>query len=1089
MATLKDKTGDLYQRTALRVANKLRSTVARIENRSTDLDNTRSSAFPRQIRQLNFASHSDLALRERVAEMKALSPIAGPTGETDLLAETFAIVSVAVQRRLGAWKLFEADSVPQRFGSYIDLASEILSSQTANDDSEHSDAADELSYSENALVEGIISVRKRGRTECASDILLEADFYKALSEIDDEGDLEFRPTGEQLIAGRLLYQGNIVEMDSGEGKTVAAAFPAALHAIRGSAVHIITSNDYLAVRDAEFLAPVYESLGLSVGFVAGYMSDDERRYAYQQNVVYGTLREFAFDYLRDNLRMPNDIGVQGPLNVVIVDEADHALIDQASTPLIISGQPVGNRRGLKKAMAAIEALVACQRTLAREMESVVDSGSTELKAIIPSVVRLLMANPDSESLSASFAAQPSLYRRALALFDDETEEADSRLTADLYYIVDPRSESVVLTELGHEFLENRLGPVFDTSRLERELASIQTSEGLSSHERKKLSGRIKRRIAAQYGQMNQLQQLLRAFVMVMRDVDYLVDDGQVVLIDELTGRTLPDNIYNRGLHAAVQAKERVAIDPERETLAQISVQGFINNYTNVSGMTGTALDAKDEFIRQYGLSVQRVQSNLRPVRIDYGTRVYSSSDDKLAAIADEVRQCHLVGRPVLVGTLTIEQTQRISELLNAAEISHQILSAGGGSTEAGIIQSAGMLGAVTLATNVAGRGTDIPLQPGLNDNILEGYIALIRRLFGEGAGRIRLECSSVDERSLICAALLGVGYANLTEVSHEGRPSLNVYEDDASANAPAKVIEFGLGLHVIGTELNQSSRIDLQLRGRSGRQGAPGTTRFIASMEDQLLAYRRGEATYIRDEPRLDEAGRTFFEGSNVQGHVAKMQRSLSDDDAVERNMLAEYMRLQEAQTAAYYRDRQRIFSLDSFHDIRESCVRGVSQRLVEEFLPDLGISDYRGQFQNLSEELQVEFAIDVSELDGLSALDMPDEISDLILDALDEKFRYIGSVEHHAFERQLYLQTSDEHWRDHISMTQELMMSVSLAGQDRKHAAAEFALRSFQAYETLKEDTIDDFIRKLFQFPAEELKSPTETTRALDEDLAGILA
>jgi len=1090
MAKSSDKSNSQNKGAIPRLAGQLRAVISRMESGSEGQSNPRITAFVSRVRQYCFASYSDLDLRERVAGLRAASPA---HGEPNHLEETFAITDESVKRRLGAWKLFETETESAGFIKYRELAVEFLESRDARvsgDDPAPEFSSQDLSDSETALVNGIAQVMKDGQTEHSSDILLQADFYMALPGVDDTDSLKFEPTDEQLIAGHLLFEGNIVEMDSGEGKTVAAAFPAVLHAIRGKAVHIITSNDYLATRDAEYLAPVYESLGLSVGFVAGYMSDEERRYAYTQNIVYGTLREFAFDYLRDNLRMPNADRVQGSLDVVIVDEADHALIDQASTPLIISGQPAGYRRGLRKAVAAIESLVSRQMALAAEIESDVAAGSSDSKKTLFNIAMLLVANPESEALGKCFAAAPETYGRALNLIDDENEESDSQLTAGLYYIVDPRSESVSLTELGYRFLEDGLGTVFDTSGLEYELDAVLSNADLDVRERKRLSARLRRRIATQYGQMNQLYQLLRAFVLVKRDVDYLVDDGKVVLVDELTGRTLPDNIYNRGLHAAVQAKERVAIEPERETLAQISVQGFLKQYSLLSGLTGTALDAKDEFMRQYGLDVVRIASSRLPIRIDFGTRVYKTNDDKLAAIVDEIAQCRLVGRPVLVGTLTVQQSQKLSDLLRDAGISHETLDASSDAAEARIIKNAGSFGAVTLATNVAGRGTDIALEPGLDDKIIQGYVALVKSTLSGSADQIQLHCSSAEERSLLSMAMTGE-CLHITEEWDDANvgPYLIVSNTVGASRTSAVRIEFGLGLHVVGTELNQSSRIDRQLRGRSGRQGAPGTTRFIVSMEDQLLAYRRGEAAYVGDQPQTDSAGRTYFEGSGVQRHVRNLQRNQSDDDASERDILNEYMRLQEAQTAAYYSSRSSIFQVDSFHEVCENHLREVCRRLVDEFFPDLGVSDYHGQFQRLCEEVRTEFGVDVSELDGLSATELAGEMGDMLLDVLDEKFEAVDAENLDALKRQLYLQISDEQWRDHLGIMQELMLSVSLTGQDRKHAVAEYAIRSHQKYETLSGDVADEFICKLFQFPAGDLVTPDGQKRLLDGEVAGILA
>ncbi|MCH8063931.1 MAG: hypothetical protein IH861_15670, partial [Chloroflexi bacterium] len=631
----------------------------------------------------------------------------------------------------------------------------------------------------------------------------------------------------------------------------------------------------------------------------------------------------------------------------------------------------------------------------------------------------------------------------------------------------------------------------DTSHLESELAAVESRGDIGAKERKRLIAGLRRRTSRQYGRMNQLHQMLKAYALVKRDVDYLVDDGNIVLIDELTGRTLPDNIYNRGLHAAIQAKERVPVEPERETLAQISVLGFVKQYSTVAGLTGTALDARDEFKSDYGLTVVRVPATRPRVRTDFGTRVYQTNDDKLAAIVDEIKNCRRVGRPVLAGTLTIEQSERLRDMLIDAGIPHDLLNAANDAAEARIVRNAGSFGAVTLATNMAGRGTDIVLQPDLNDRIVEAYVALVRDLLNDGLDRVQLDCSSDAECSLLIAALSQSGYLAVRGTRDVGPESttLIISMNTGEMLTPGTIVEFGLGLHVIGTELNQSSRIDGQLRGRSGRQGAPGTTRFIVSMEDQLLAFRRGEASYIGDTPLTDAAGRTYYEGRGVQRHVVRMQRNLSEDEAAERDRSNEYMRIQEAQTFAHYEARQNVFDADSFNSICQGYIRDLAHRLVGEFFPDLGVSDYEAQFGRLSEELWTDFGVDCNHLEGLSALRLADAITDVLQGRLDEVRGYIGEDRLDALERQLYLQTSDEHWRDHIGNMQELMLSVSFAWQGRKHAAAEYAYRSHEAYESLREDVDDDFLRRLFRFPVEDLARPAEPTQTLEKEVAGILA
>ena len=530
----------------------------------------------------------------------------------------------------------------------------------------------------------------KSRVAYPADILLSAEFYRSLSSLDVDGTVDFRATDEQLLAGRAMCGRNVVEMDAGEGKTIAAAFTAVWYALRGSSVHVVTANDYLASRDANWLAPVYESLGLTVGAVLGYMDDDERRNAYRQQIVYGTLREFGFDFLRDNLKHPPSAPVQGPLEAAIVDEVDYVLIDQALTPLIVAGDSHVNMRAFERVRDAVSGLVLRQSAAVRELIRRVDRGDGDRQSQDALLAELYLADPQHARLASHFAADPGARRRVRGLVDSaQTCDSDRRLDSGLLYTVDPEGRSVTLTDRGQRCLERALGPIFDCVEVDRHLAAVQSDDRLPLGERLRRRDRLIKRAYRGYGRLNQVQQMLRAYALLKRDVDYVVVDGEIVLIDELTGRTLPENRYQHGLHAALEAKEGVEVRPESEVLAQISVPGMAARYSQMSGMTGTAVDSGDELRRQYGLRVVRIDPHRGSRRTDYGHRVYETRGDKLAAILDEVRRCRIVGRPVLVGTLTIEQSEEISRALTGAGVPHNLLNAVNDAEEAKIVRDAG----------------------------------------------------------------------------------------------------------------------------------------------------------------------------------------------------------------------------------------------------------------------------------------------------------------------------------------------------------------------------------------------------------------
>ena len=490
------------------------------------------------------------------------------------------------------------------------------------------------------------------------------------------GGPRFRVTDEQVAAGLLMYGGVVVEMGAGEGKTVAGAFPAAFHALTGGGVHVVTANDYLAARDAELLSSTYGALGLEVGAVLGPMTDPERATAYSRSVVYGTLREFGFDYLRDNLRLPPDPPVQGALYAAVVDEADQVLLDQARTPLVISGGPSGTTRGLGRARRAMEEMVAEQRGVVGELEERLRDPGLSAERRDGLLARLLCADHDGDTARGLFAAEDGAYERVAGIVtDSDLSDPEGEIVRGLYFVVDTRRGAVALTEAGRSFLERRTGYGFDTGGLQRRLDELERDADTPLADLRPLVAKLSRRIARRHGQANQITQLLRAYTLLRRDVHYLVSEGHIVLIDQETGRTLPDSRYRFGIHAALEAKEGLRVRDEPKTLAQISVRGFVARYERVCGMTGTARGGERELMSQFGLDVQVVAPSNPQRRSELGPRLYASRADKLAAVADEAAFWHGVGRPVLVGAPTIEESEEVSRRLGERGVAHSLLNA------------------------------------------------------------------------------------------------------------------------------------------------------------------------------------------------------------------------------------------------------------------------------------------------------------------------------------------------------------------------------------------------------------------------------
>jgi len=1023
-------------------------------------------ATVRRIRGLDYSGCSDLELKEALGRWARAD--AGPG--KDAISEVFAIVDEAISRRLGAWRLFDEDFDKRGLGRFDGLAKDEM----------------RLDADERSIVRTMDYVSEKRQDAYPSDVMLPADFYRSLSAKDVDGAVAFRATDEQLAAGLLMCGKRVVEMDAGEGKTIAAAFPAVLQALRGRSVHIITSNDYLAGRDAEWLAPVYESLGLTVGAVLGYMEDDERRHAYRQQIVYGTLREFGFDFLRDNLKHPPSEPVQKALDVAIVDEADHVLIDQALTPMIIAGDPAGNGRAFEKTGRAVAALVSDQAAAVLELERQAGDAASDRRAQDVALARLSLADPDNRRLTTLLAADSDTRSRVRGLVrNDEYSDQADKLSRDLMYWVDASPSSVTLTERGQASLEGHLGPIFDTTMIAQQLVSLETESDLPLEERRRLGDRIERRIHRQYRQMNQANQMLRAYVLLKRDVDYAVMDGDVVLIDELTGRTLPENRYQYGLHAALEAKEGVSVHPEAETLAQISVPGMIQRYSHVSGMTGTALDSRDELQRTYGLRVTRVRPHRPSMRTDLGARVYVTTQDKLDAVLDEVNFAQRVGRPVLVGTLTIERSEEVSRLLDEQGVTHTLLNAVNSSDEAKVVRDAGSLGAVTIATNMAGRGTDIVLDADLEERVIDGYVVLATELLSAGATCVELACASIREADAFQTAL-----SRLHDLVVQ-RDRATIRLSSASVRGPGRTVrlEAGLGLYVIGTEMNRSGRIDSQLRGRSGRQGAFGASRFVLSLEDRLLAHK-GHNTHARaGAPRSDSSGRAYYEGPRLERYLASVQDNVAGDDEVSRIVTCEYDRVVEAQAFAYYRTRRRIIEADGLQQADHRFASDWAVRLVERHFPGLRFRDYESQFCALADELLLDFDIDCYELMGERLDGLAPGLEGILTGELERARATLGESAFSYLEKTLFLQTSDELWREQMVHLQGLKQSVTASSHAHKSAVANYAIGSFAAYEAFGPRVIDSFLQRLATFPADE--APEERQEAevsLTDDVSLIL-
>ena len=949
-----------------------------------------------------------------------------------------------------------------------------------------------LDAADRTIVSTIVYVAERRVASYLSELLLPAEFYRALNAKDTENSLFFRPTDEQLLAGFLLYQGNIVEMNAGEGKTMAAAFPAVLHTVLGRNVHVITANDYLASRDAEWLSPVYESLGLDVRAVLSHMSDAERSEAYRGRIVYGTLREFGFDFLRDNLRNSADELVQGSLEVAIVDEADQALVDEARTPLIIAGGDAGHARSPHKIRDAVEGLVERQKEVVSGLEQKVRDEGLSTKDRVSILAGLLVADPDSAELVRHMATSSRLRRRVQAKADDIlTEEPWRPLEGDLYYLVDARLEQVTLTDAGCEYLEGRLGSILETTDPHVGPGFEERRESsLSLSERRRRQVLQNRQVSRRRNQLNLVHQMLRACILLRRDIDYIVSDGEVVLIDRVTGRRRPDSRYQHGLEVALESKERVTVHPELDVLAQISVQGFINQYSQLAGMTGTAVSARDEFRHIYGgKNVVAVPPTHPSRRQDLSARLYPTRTKKLTAVLEEIRQCQLVGRPVLVGAQTVDQSREISRLLDRHGVRHRLLNAINNADEADVVNAAGNLGAVTVATNMAGRGTDILLEPGLDRRITQRCVAVVCELLSQDATQVMLSCDSVEDADGLAAALSSAEGLSIETARLDGQIQVRVQSDRAADRGEKTVfMAFGLGLRVIGTEMSDSRRVDRQLIGRVGRRGEKGSSQFILSAEDQALVHGTGTVPAVSAERMQDVSGNDFRQGTRTERRLRAAQGLAEMEDEVGRAVTWDYSQVIERQTLAYYRARRDTLGA---HSIHADCVTHMGERaraLVDQYLPMALIGRYADQFERLAEELWLDFGVDCGPLFGLGVDALKKALAQLMIARLEETRSEWSEREFDRVEKLLYLQTCDELWVGHLSNLQDFMLSNQLCARAHRSAVAEFMVDSVDTGRRFWAEVADAFLPRLVAFEAPPVAETHAQKEAVAEEFEHIL-
>ena len=727
----------------------------------------------------------------------------------------------------------------------------------------------------------------------------------------------------QLIGGIVLHEGKIAEMATGEGKTLVATLPAYLNALTGRGVHIVTVNDYLAKRDRDWMGVIYRFLGLSVGVIVHGLNDRERKEAYLCDITYGTNNEFGFDYLRDNMKFSIEDYVQRELHYAIVDEVDSILIDEARTPLIISGP-------------------------AEE--------STDKYYKINRIIPFLKPGRD--------------------------------------YQVEEKSHTAFLTEEGVANVERLLHVenLYDPRNIEI---------------------------------LHHVNQALRAHTLFKRDVDYVVKDGQVIIVDEFTGRLMPGRRWSDGLHQAIEAKENVRIENENQTLATITFQNYFRMYKKLAGMTGTADTEAAEFRKIYHLDVVVIPTNMPLIRTNHPDVIYKTEKEKFRAVAREIEELHQKGRPVLVGTISIEKSERLSQMLKKRGIPHNVLNAKHHEREAEIIAQAGRVGAVTISTNMAGRGTDI---------LLGGNPKFLARSLAE---------DPTNEESIKKA------YEKAWQIVQKEKQ---------------QVVALG-GLHVIGTERHEARRIDNQLRGRAGRQGDPGSSRFYLSLEDDLLRIFGSERiSHIMDRLGIEED--QPIEHRLVTKAIENAQRRVEAHNFEIRKHLLEYDNVMNKQREVIYAQRREVLAGENLRDSILEMVEEQVEGLVDLYTDDKGLPedwDWKGLQDAIYQQFSFRWTPPALDEDGLNRALLKERIIEEVKRVYERKEREFGEELIRYLEKVLMLQSIDHHWKDHLLAIDQLKEGIGLRGYGQKDPLIEYQKEAYQMFLDMLERIKRDTVQKLF--------------------------
>jgi preprotein translocase subunit SecA len=820
---------------------------------------------------------------------------------------------------------------------------------------------------------------------------------------------EMVPFDVQLMGGVVLHQGKIAEMATGEGKTLVATLPAYLNALSGRGVHIVTVNDYLALRDSQWMGKVFEYLGLTVSCILQNMDPNQRRTQYAADITYGTNNEFGFDYLRDNMVVSADEMVQRPYNYAIVDEVDSVLIDEARTPLIISGPVEMEEHKFDEMKPYVDRLVRAQEVLVAKIiadaESLLQQGKPDEAGVL--MLRAQHGLPKNKKLLKLFSdpSNQTLVQKTERIYLQDQSARMHEIDDELFFATDEKSHLIDLTDKGRDFLAKAYPggdkDIFIIPDIGTEFSLIEGDESLSPEEKQLRKDEGNKKFAERSDRIHTINQLLKAYALYEKDVEYVVsEDGKIMIVDEFTGRLLSGRRYSEGLHQAIEAKEGVKVERDTQTLATVTLQNYFRMYKKLSGMTGTAETEAKEFFDIYKLDVVVVPTNMPNVRDDEDDHVFKTKREKYNALIVEIEELRERKQPVLVGTTSVEVSETIGRMLKRKNIPHNVLNAKQHQREAEIVAHAGLPGSITISTNMAGRGTDIKLGPGVKE----------------------------------------VG-----------------------------------GLRIIGTERHESRRIDRQLRGRAGRQGDPGSSRFYLSLEDDLMRLF-GSERIARVMERMGLKEGEVIQHPMITRSVERAQKKVEENNFGIRKRLLEYDDVMNQQREVIYSRRRHALLGERLRDDILDMVRDIAQEMMADYY-------HAGDIEGLKEEVRTKFLVDLKltpeQFQTLGEQGVADEIVRQAEDFYRRKEAQIGTELMITLEKISMLQVIDAKWRDHLREMDDLKEGIHLRGYGQRDPLVEYKKEGFRMFMELMGMIANEVVSMVFKlYPERPEQLPTQRIR-----------